>query len=94
VTAGSAAERAGLRVGDTVLEINSNATKREFVRDLAGLHVGDTITVKIRNRGGAEVELKWKVGSREESVYELKDLENITAEQRTRRAAWLKGEAE
>jgi predicted metalloprotease with PDZ domain len=94
LTAGSSAERAGLRVGDTVLEINGNATKREFVRDLAGLHAGDTITVKIRKRGGVEVELKWKVGTREESVYELKDLENITAEQRTRRSAWLKGEAE
>ena len=94
LTAGSAAERADLRVGDSVLEINGNTTKREFVRDLAGLHAGDTIRVKIRNRSGAEVELKWKVRTREESVYELKDLENITAKQRTRRAAWLKGEAE
>jgi predicted metalloprotease with PDZ domain len=94
LTAGSEAERAGLRVGDSVLEINGNTTKREFVRDLAGLHAGDTIRVKIRNRSGAEVELKWKVRTREESVYELKDLENITAKQRTRRAAWLKGEAE
>jgi len=94
LTAGSSAERAGLRVGDTVLEINGNATKREFVRDLAGLHAGDTITLEIGNRAGAEVELKWKVGTRAESVYELKDLENITADQRTRRAAWLKGEAE
>ena len=94
VMAGSDAERAGLRVGDTVLEINGNATKREFVRDAAGLHTGDTARVKIRNRGGAEVELKWKVGTREESVYELKDAEDLNADQRTRRVAWLKGEAE
>jgi predicted metalloprotease with PDZ domain len=94
VMAGSDAERAGLRVGDTVLEINGNATKREFVRDLAGLHTGDTASVKIRNRGGAEVELKWKVGTREESVYELKDAEDLNADQRARRVAWLKGEAE
>jgi hypothetical protein len=38
--------------------------------------------------------LKWKVGSREEVSYEIKDMENITAEQRAQRAAWLKGEAQ
>ena len=34
------------------------------------------------------------MGSRDEVSYELKDVENVTAEQRARRAAWLKGEAE
>ena len=47
----------------------------------------------MRNRGG-ERELKWKVGSREEVVYDVKDLEKVTAGQRARRAAWLKGEAQ
>jgi hypothetical protein len=55
---------------------------------------GDTVTVKIRSRHGVERELKWKVGSHEEISYELKDLENITPEQRARRAAWLRGEAQ
>jgi hypothetical protein len=61
---------------------------------MARLNPGDTITVKIRARRGGERELKWKVGSRDEISYELRDMENITPEQRTRRAAWLKGEAE
>jgi hypothetical protein len=38
--------------------------------------------------------LKWKVGSREEISYQIKDLDNVTAEQQARRAAWLKGEAQ
>ena len=38
--------------------------------------------------------MKWKVGSREEISYELKDVENVTAEQRVRRTAWLKGESQ
>jgi hypothetical protein len=50
--------------------------------------------VKIRTRRGGERELKWKVGSREEISYALKDTENVTGEQRMRRAAWLKGEAQ
>ena len=94
VTAGSEAERTGLQVGDTVLEINGKMAGQESSQEMARLNAGDTITVKIRGRRGAERELKWKVGIREEVSYELKDMENITAGQRARRAAWLKGEAE
>jgi predicted metalloprotease with PDZ domain len=94
VTAGSEAEGAGLQVGDTVLEINGKTAGQEFSQEMTRLNPGDTITVKIRARRGGERELKWKVGSRDEISYELRDLENMTAEQRTRRAAWLKGEAE
>jgi predicted metalloprotease with PDZ domain len=94
VTADSAAEKAGLQVGDTVLEIDGKPAGQGYAQEIAGLNSGDTITVKIRARRGGERELRWKVGSREEKSYELKDLENITAEQRARRAAWLKGEAE
>jgi predicted metalloprotease with PDZ domain len=94
VTAGSDAERAGLQVGDTILEIQGKAVGQESRDELARLAPGDTLAVKVRPRRGAERELKWKVGSRQEISYQLKDMENVTAEQRTRRAAWLKGEAE
>ena len=94
VTAGSEAERAGLQVGDTILEINGKMAGQDSERDISRLNPGDTISLKIRDRRSGERELKWKVGSREEISYELKDLENVTPEQRTRRTAWLKGEAE
>jgi predicted metalloprotease with PDZ domain len=94
VTTSSEAEGAGLQVGDTVLEINGKTAGQESSQEMARLNPGDTITVKIRPRRGGERELKWKVGSRDEISYELRDMENITPEQRTRRAAWLKGEAE
>jgi predicted metalloprotease with PDZ domain len=94
VTAGSDAERAGLQVGDTILEIQGKAAGQESRDELARLAPGDTLAVKVRPRRGSERELKWKVGSRQEISYQLKDLDNVTAEQRTRRAAWLKGEAE
>jgi predicted metalloprotease with PDZ domain len=94
VKAGGAAERAGLQVGDTILELNGKPAGQASSQEMAELKSGDTITVKVRPRRGAERELKWKVGSREEVSYELKDVENVSAEQRTRRAAWLKGEAE
>jgi len=94
VTAVGEAERAGLRAGDTILEINGKIAGQESSEEVTGLAAGDTITVRVRNRGGAERELKWKVGGREEITYELKDLENISVEQRARRTAWLKGEAQ
>jgi predicted metalloprotease with PDZ domain len=94
VTADSEAEHAGLRTGDTIVEINGGVVERQSSQDLENLAPGDTMTVKIRPRRGVERELKWKIGSREEVAYELKDVANVSAEQRARRAAWLKGEAQ
>ena len=81
-------------MGNTILEINGNAAGQESSQEIERLAPGDTITLKIRPRRGGERELKWKVGSREEISYELKDVENVTAEQRVRRTAWLKGESQ
>jgi predicted metalloprotease with PDZ domain len=93
VAAGSEAERAGLRVGDIILEINGRIAGQESSQDLVGLTAGDTITVKLRSRGSLERELKWKAGSQEELTYELKNMEKTNAEQMAHRAAWLQGEA-
>ena len=94
VTAGSDAERAGLQVGEAILEINGKMAAQEFSEEMARLAPGGAIALKIRGRRGGERELRWKVGSREEISYEFKDVEKVTAEQRARRTAWLKGEAE
>ena len=94
VTEGSGAETAGLRVGDTILEINGKAAGQESSEIMAAFAPGDTITVKLRSRRGGERELKWKLDSREATSYALKDTDNITSEQLLRRASWLKGEAQ
>jgi predicted metalloprotease with PDZ domain len=92
VTEGSGAETAGLQVGDTILEINGKLAGQESSEIMAAFAPGDTITVKVRGRRGGERELKWKLGSREETSYALKDMENTTRAQLEQRAAWLKGE--
>jgi len=94
VTAGGEAEHAWLQLGDIILEIDGAPAGQDASQGLSRLNAGDTITVKIRSRRGGERELQWKVGSREEVSYALHSVENITAQQRARRAAWLKGEAE
>lgn len=94
VTAGGEAERAGLQIGDTILEVQGKPAGQESRQDIARLNPGDTLTVKVRSRRGVERELKWKVGARQEINYQVRDLDQVTAPQRARRAAWLKGEAE
>jgi predicted metalloprotease with PDZ domain len=90
----SDAERAGLQVGDIIVELQGKPVGRDFRQELARLSPGDTIAVKVRGRRGGDREMKWKIGSRQEISYQVKDLDQITPQQRARRAAWLKGEAE
>jgi len=94
VTPGSEAERAGLQAGDTILDLQGKPAGQETRQDLARLSPGDTLSLKVRGRRGGERELKWKVGGRREISYEVKDLDQVTTEQRACRAAWLRGEAE
>jgi predicted metalloprotease with PDZ domain len=94
VTPGSSAENAGLQVGDTVVKLQGQPVGQESRQQLARLNSGDTLVVRVRSRHGGERDLKWKIGSRQELSYELRDLDPVTAEQRARRTAWLKGEAQ
>jgi predicted metalloprotease with PDZ domain len=94
VNPGSDAERAGLQVGDMIFELQGKPAGQESRQALSRLNPGETLTVKIRSRRAGERELKWKIGSRQEITYQVKDLDRVTPEQRARRAAWLKGEAQ
>jgi predicted metalloprotease with PDZ domain len=93
VQPGSEAEKAGLAVGDVLLEINGKPATSHFEARLADLRPGATIHLRARNRRG-ERELQWKVGARDEVEFGLQDVENVTAQQKARRAAWLKGESQ
>jgi predicted metalloprotease with PDZ domain len=94
VTPGSDAEHVGLQVGDTIIEFQGKPAGQESRQELLRMNPGDMLAVKVRSRRGAERELKWKIGSREEITYEVRDLDQVTVAQRARRSAWLKGEAQ
>jgi predicted metalloprotease with PDZ domain len=93
VRARSDAERAGLVEGDVILEINNRVASSDFQEKLGQLHPSDTIQLKIQN-SGRERTLQWKLGSHEEIEFELKDVDNVTPQQKAHRAAWLKGESQ
>ena len=93
VVAGGEAERAGLAVGDEILEINGQVAGSDIQQRLAELGPGDKLHLRVRNSGG-DRDLHWKLARREEISFELKDVDNLTPQQRTRRTAWLRGESE
>jgi len=89
----SDAARAGLREGDTIIEVNGRVPSANLDQQLAALHEGDTLYVRVRNAEG-ERQLQWKLGSREQVRFILQDLPSISPAQKARRAAWLSGEDE
>src|SRR5579872_4999124 len=50
VAPGSEAERAGLQVGDVILELQGKGAGQESRQDMARLSPGDSLTVKVRSR--------------------------------------------
>lgn len=94
VTPDSEAQRAGLQAGDTIIELQGQPAGQESRQQLARLNPGDSISVKVQSRRAGERQLKWNISGRQEVHYEVKDLDQVSAEQRARRAAWLKGEAQ
>ena len=98
VAENGAAEHAGLAKNDVIMKINGhnpsgNGTSGNFEHSVAALHPGETIHVRIRNQTG-ERELSWKLDTRNALEFRLEDMQNITLQQKARRAAWLKGESE
>jgi predicted metalloprotease with PDZ domain len=94
VTGGGEAEKAGLKVGDIILQINGKDVGQTASETLEGLNPGDAIALKIRARREGERDIKWKLAARPQLTYELKEMENITSDQAEHRAAWLKGESQ
>jgi predicted metalloprotease with PDZ domain len=91
VEVNSEAERSGLQVDDSILEVNGQSTSSDFQSKLGQLAIGDTVRVRVRNARG-ERELHWQLAGRREIEFGLQDVENITPQQKARRAAWLYGE--
>jgi predicted metalloprotease with PDZ domain len=90
VEQGSGAERAGIKSGDVILEINGRPAGRSLERALAQLSPGTPLRLRVL-RGGVQRDLEWVPATRQQQVFRLEDMPGITEQQRSRRAAWLFG---
>ena len=86
-----AVQGAGLRAGDEIVAIEGAPLSRDTMRKIAAMQPGGMLHVTVR-RGGTPVELMLPLGSRQDTVYSIVDAPNVTAQQRARRAAWLRQE--
>ena len=84
----SEAERAGLKSGDALLQINGQPAGRLFETQIANLGPGTRLHLLVR-RDAAQYQIQWKLGSREQTIFQLRDLPSLTPQQKARRAAWL-----
>jgi len=86
----STAGKAGLREGDVLLELNGAAMPRNATNWLREHPPGETVRLKVR-RGGAEREVSFALGQRQESIYRIEDDEAAREKQRRIRKGLLKG---
>ena len=93
VDPGSDAARAGLSVGDRILEVNGQPAVYHLGREFARMVPGQTVKLRIA-RTGKEHTVKMKVGSRQQQELVLADASGVTPEQRAHRAAWIHGDDE
>src|SRR5438876_667142 len=81
VQAQSAADRAGLRAQDEILQINGDPAGRNFEKHMANLAPGGILNLIVR-RAGAQYQLHWKLGGREQTIFQIMDLPEVTAKQK------------
>ena len=93
VDAGSTAEQAGIAVGDRVVEVNGAAATASMDEQLARMREGSSVKIRVADRRGQR-DIKLKLSGRNEQVYILQDMPNITPEQRAHRDAWIHGDDE
>lgn len=85
IDANSTAEKAGLKLGDKITKIDGKSLQEIRLDDLAGKTVNLTIV-----RDGAESEISYAVGAREEDEYVLIEMPQPNAQQLKVREGWLK----
>ena len=91
VEGGSGADESGLKAGDVIIQINGKAAGSDFEKVINDLGPGALLRLRIL-RAGSQHDFEWKLASRKQRVFQLQDVPAITAQQRSRRAAWLFGE--
>lgn len=88
---GSAAENAGLQVGDTIISIGgTNVTRESWIKTLSRYREGERVNIALR-RNRDKIEISLRIGQPEHIEFRIEEMKDAPAEARALRAAWLKG---
>ena len=91
VQSGSVAEDAGLQSGDEILMLaGKRVTSEDWLRTLNRYKQGDRVPISVK-RDRRTIQTTLVLGSPERFEYRIEERRNATSEQKTLRAAWLKG---
>ena len=93
VDSNSDAQRAGITIGDRVVEVDGKPATASLDDQLSRMRAGTTVKLTLANRRGQHT-VKLKLKSHEEQMYILQDVPSLTAEQRAHRVAWIHGDDE
>ena len=90
----SAAARLNLSPGDAILKVNGKPLSEDWSQYLQQRNPKSTLHLKVSSPGGEIRDLDLPLGTRTIDEYQLEDLPGMPPEARTRRKAFLLGEAE
>ncbi len=93
VGAGSEAEKAGLRPGDIIQQVNGRAPGEAPENNLMILRIGDNVDLRVSGATGPR-RVKFKLAGTPAENYALVERAGVTEAQRARRAAWIRGDSE
>jgi predicted metalloprotease with PDZ domain len=93
VDANSDAQRAGVAVGDRIVQLDGKPVTSSLDDQLSRMRAGTTVKLTLENRRGQHT-IKLKLKSHAEQMYILQDVPSLSADQRTHRLAWIHGEDE
>jgi predicted metalloprotease with PDZ domain len=85
--------KAGLRAGDILEEVDGAPVSGPLEPYFAATSANDRVTLRVR-RGDKRLTIRFNMGVRQTHEYVIDEVGNVTPEQRARREAWLKGEAQ
>jgi predicted metalloprotease with PDZ domain len=90
VDRGSNAERAGLQPGDTILKLNGRPLEGLPQEALIAAKPGSEVKLTVR-RGAQNLDLKFRLGRVEETVYTVQEDSNASPDEVAIRESWLTG---
>lgn len=87
----SNADKAGLRSGDVLLKMDGVELPVTPDRELVYFRPGQRVTFTVQ-RGAKILKIEFRLGSKNATVYKVKEMQHATHAQLSIRAGWLKGE--